>query len=102
MRDNRLLFTTAFGQKSKCRLHPDAPEVFFENISFFFPRCILEFRLHTNRIFRPPSRVKICVNSTDCVSSGMKNKGLAKHGGRSQANFPEYNYCTVYGMMRAN
>lgn len=74
-----------------------------ENISFFFsPRCILEFRLHTNRIFRPPSRVKNCVNSTYCVSSGMKNKGSAKHGGRSQVNFPEYSYCAVYGMMLAN
>lgn len=102
MRDNRLLFTTAFGQKSKCRLHPDAPEVFFENISFLFPWCILEFGLHINKIFRPTSRVKICVNSTYCVSSGMENKGLAKHSGRSQANLSEYNYCTVYGMMLAN
>lgn len=78
------------------------PGCFLKTFLSFFPWCILEFRLHTNRIFRPPSRVKICVNSTYCVSSGMKNKGLAKHGGRSQVNFPEYNYCTVYGMMLAN
>lgn len=50
----------------------------FENILFFSLRCILEFSLHTNKIFRTPSRVKACVNSTYWASSDMKNKDLTK------------------------
>lgn len=54
------------------------PGCFLKKKFFFSLRCILEFRLHTNRIFRTRSIVKICVNSTYCASSGMTNKDFTK------------------------